>query len=35
MDIQEEAPVVSKLLNNSSNVSAIKKFINEQKMKLF
>ena len=30
MDIQEEAPVVSKFLNNSSNASGMQKFINEK-----
>ena len=30
MDIQEESPVVSKVLNNSSNVSWMEKFISEK-----
>ena len=32
-DIQEETPVVSKFLNNSSNISGMEKFINEKKEK--
>ena len=32
-DIQEETPVVSKFLNNSSNISGMEKFINEKKKK--
>ena len=31
LDVQEETPVVSKFLNNSSNVCGMVKFINEKK----
>ena len=30
LDVQEETPVVSKFLNNSSNVSGMEKLINEK-----
>ena len=30
LDVQEETPVVSKFLNNSSNVCGMDKFINEK-----
>lgn len=33
LDIQEQTPVISKLLYNSSNVSELKKFINEKSCK--
>ena len=31
LDVQEETPVASKFLNNSSNVCGMVKFINEKK----
>ena len=34
LDVQEETPVVSKFLNNSSNVCGMDKFINEKNVKL-
>ena len=34
LDVQEETPVVSKFLNNSSNVWGMDKFINEKIVKL-
>ena len=35
LDVQEESPVVSKFLNNSSNVCGMDKFINEENCKNF
>ena len=35
LDVQEESPVVSKFLNNSSNVCGMDKFINEKNCETF
>ena len=35
LDVQEESPVVSKFLNNSSNVCGMDKFINEKNSETF
>ena len=35
LDVQEETPVVSKFLNNSSNVRRMDKFINEKNCETF
>ena len=35
LDVQEESPVVSKFLNNSSNACGMDKFINEKNCETF
>ena len=35
LDVQEESPVVSKFLNNSSNVCGMEQFINEKNSETF